>query len=203
MIKIFSFFVLCIALVGCSTTTYEFTSIAADQSITSPKEDQAQIVFLRPTKGVMGVFNSIIFDISNGADEIIGVAPANSRFAHDFAPGSHRLFSTNGLQGHIMDMTVEAGQRYYVVVRPIYGNGFQLRPLKPNADGEFKLDMKQVEDWIGKTQVTQKMPGTDQWYTDFKTNIDKVKADALEVWDEKDSEQRNLLTLEPSDAAPR
>jgi len=199
MLRIMMMLVLSLTVVGCATP-FVFNQPAAVNTIQGIDKDSAQVVFLRPSKGVMGAFAAIVFDITKENNEIIGVAPAESKFVINLTPGEHRLFATNGLQGHIMDMKVEAGKRYYVLVRPIYGNAFQLTPLKHNAALDLSQKSAEFPVWKSQTAMVEKAAGADQWYAKFKDNIEKVKASAIKVWDEKSAEQRAQLTLLPEDA---
>ena len=49
-----------------------------------------------------------------------------------------------------LDATVEAGHRYYVLARFIYGHGFQLRPLRPSAPAttEFSTANPKFKEWL-------------------------------------------------------
>jgi hypothetical protein len=192
---------LCLTIVvGCATgKQYTFKSDINETDVVELAKDQAQVIFLRPST-TMKIFHSVIFDVTSEDKTIIGASTAESKLVVNFEPGKHRLFATNGLQGHIMEMDVEAGQRYYVLVRPIWGNGFQLRPLKHNTDNEFGQNNEKFAQWLTTTPI-KKEPGVEEWYTDFKQSIDKIQRDAEAVWREKSAEQRVQLTLLPHDAA--
>lgn len=199
MLRVLLAVVFSIIIVGCAAP-FVFNQPAKSNSIPDVESGKAQVVFLRPSNGVMGAFAAIVFDVTKGGDEIIGVAPAESKFVVNLEPGTHRLFSTNGLQGHMMDMNVVSGKRYYVLVRPIYGNGFQLTPLKHDAT----LDLSQVSAefplWKSKTKMVETSEGANQWYVKFKDNISKAKEKAVAEWNEKNDSQRAQLTLTPEDA---
>ena len=186
-------------LSGC-ITTYQFVEPQTSYDVEGIKPNMAQIIFLRPSKGVMGAFNAVVFDITGEQRNLIGVAPAKSKFAIDIAPGDYKFLSANGLPAHVMDLSVESGKQYYVLVRPIYGNGFQLRPIKHGIGGEFDFKNPKFESWKTTTKVAVKAPGADEWYEKFASQIDKTQMKALEVWSEKDDAQRLLLTLLPEDA---
>lgn len=184
-------------LSGCAT--YQFFQVTDDLTIPDVVNDKAQIVFLRPSGGVMGALHAVIFDVTDEKQEILGVAPAKSKFVLNLVPGKHRLFSTNGLQGHIMEMDVLAGKRYFVLVRPIYGNGFQLRPLKPSASDEFGQNNTKFPSWVSETKVAMMADDIHQWYMKFEKNISKIKVKADKVWAEKTDIQRAKLTLASDD----
>lgn len=194
----------CLALVftGCAVKQYEFVNSKQDKvyEISEPSNDAAQIVFLRPSKGVMGAFNAVIIDVSNEQHNILGVSTAISKFVVEIAPGKHTLFSTHGFQGHIMEVNVEAGKRYYVLVRPIYGNGFQLRPIKHNISNEFGFNNPEFEQWVSDTSYVSMGEGAKEWYKDFYEGNQKILSKAKAVWSEKDIDQKYQLTLMPEDA---
>lgn len=98
-----------------------------------------------------------------------------------------------------MEMKVEAGKRYYVLVRPIYGNAFQLSPLKHDTR-DLSQNSPEFPQWKSQPAMVEKASGADQWYAKFKDNVEKVKAKAITVWDEKNATQRAELTLLPEDA---
>ena len=203
MFKKIVFSALMLLLTGCAIKQYEFNNPnqAKAAAIAEPNSETAQIVFLRPSRGVMGGFNSVIIDVSSDDHNILGVAPAISKFAVNMAPGKHTLFSTHGLQGHVMEMEVEAGKRYYVLVRPIYGNGFQLRPIKHDTDNEFGFNNPKFDKWVADTALVSLGTGAQQWYTDFNEKNQKILAKARKVWSEKNDEQKFQLTLLPEDSA--
>ncbi|MFL0804305.1 MAG: DUF2846 domain-containing protein [Agarilytica sp.] len=184
-------------LSGC--TTYDFYRVSDDQVIPGLVADKAQVIFLRPSGGVMGGLHAVIFDVTDEKQEIVGVAPAKSKFAMNLTPGKHRLLSTNGLQGHIMELNVLAGKRYFVLVRPIYGNGFQLRPLKPSADDEFGQNNAKFPSWVSETKMAVVADDIHQWHAKFAKNINKVQVRADKVWDEKNDSQRSQLSLSRDD----
>lgn len=186
-------------LLGCATT-YQFVEPQTSYELKNIEPGMAQVVFLRPSKGVMGAFQSVIFDITDGERKMLGVAPAKSKFAVDLEPGSYQFLSANGLPAHVMALNIEAEKRYYVVVRPIYGNGLQLRPVKRGIEGEFSFDNPEFKRWISATKVSVMASGADDWHTKFTDTIDKTQEKALKIWAEKDDSQRLLLTVMPSDA---
>lgn len=184
---------------GCAAPYQFVEKQEASYQITGVSPEEAQIVFLRPSKGVMGVFHSIVFNITNGERKMIGVAPARSKFAINVAPGRYKFMSANGLPAHVMEAEVEAGKRYYVIVRPIYGNGLQLRPIKRGIEGEFSYNNPSLEKWKNDTKVAVMAVGAEDWYTKFSAAIDKTEVKAQTVWAEKSDEQRRLLTIELAD----
>lgn len=201
MFKRISIVAVALLLFGCATgKQYIFTTPSPINDVSKPTDNMAQVVFLRPSKGVMGILSAFVLDVTDGENSVIGVTPAKSKFVVNMKPGEHRLFSTQGMQGHIMELNVEAGERYYVLVRPIYGNGFQLRPLKRITDNEFGQNNTKFKGWLSDTKLVGKGQGADEWYADSFKSINKIIAKAEKVWSEKSMEQKAQLTLIPSDS---
>lgn len=197
--KKFVFIAVLAGLVAGCVTPPPLSRPAPANTVARPQADMAQVVFLRPS-GVMGPVPAFVFEITDQGKTIIGVAQSESKFVVDMASGRHRLLSTNGMPGHIMEANLAAGKRYYVVIRPIYAHGFQLRPMKHDVEGEFSLENPELEVWKSKTAVVVTTPAADQWYESYRKTIDELEAKAVQVWNEKDDAQRAQLTLLPEDA---
>ncbi|WP_413664502.1 hypothetical protein [Microbulbifer sp. CNSA002] len=195
---VFVVLALIFGLAGC-VQQYVFNHESSSQIVEEPQSDKAQIIFLRPSAGVFAGFNALVFDITDDNDQIVGVASAKSKFLINVDPGTYTFMATEGIKGHVMQATVEPGQRYYIVVRPIYGQGFQLRPMKNNIDGEFSLESSELQLWLSKTLIVDKSSGADDWHASYEEKVQKVKEKAYEVWAEKSDDQRQLLTIDVKD----
>ncbi|WP_444912176.1 hypothetical protein [Microbulbifer sp. PAAF003] len=195
---VFVVLALIFGLAGC-VQQYVFNHESSSQIVEEPQSDKAQIIFLRPSAGVFAGLNALVFDITDDNDQIVGVASARSKFLINVDPGTYTFMATEGIKGHVMQATVEPGQRYYIVVRPIYGQGFQLRPMKNNIDGEFSLESSELQLWLSKTLIVDKSSGADDWHASYEEKVQKVKEKAYEVWAEKSDDQRQLLTIDVKD----
>ena len=121
-------------------------------------------------------------------------------------PGKHRLMSTNMLtKVHFLDATVEAGKRYYVLLRFVYNDGFQLRPIRPTATSDFNMVGADWAEWTANTpRFVEKGPASDEHFAKEKVNkrLNKLYAKATEAWNKRTDAERAELTLTPADAAP-
>src|SRR3954470_17955496 len=125
---------------------------AASQVIPAPPADKAQIVFLEPVNKIQGFFPVAIFELDGDARTLLAVTGSMTRTVLNFEPGPHRLMSTNLLtKVHFLDATVEAGKRYYVLVRFLYNEGFQLRPIRTTAVSDFNMVGADWKEWIANT----------------------------------------------------
>ena len=120
-------------------------------------------------------------------------------------PGKHRLASFQVLTNmHFLDVDVEAGKRYYVLVRFIYGVGFQLRPIRLSGTSDYRMDGPDYPKWQSTTRYVEKAPGGDDYFAIPKLvkRGDKAYAKAVIEWQKKTDVERAELTLTPADAAP-
>jgi hypothetical protein len=172
------------------------------QSLSPPPADKAQIVFLKPMGGPWGSFSAGIFSL-NGADrELLGVMGGNSKLVVEVSPGQHRFMSEMYSVAHLLDANVEAGKRYYVVVRFIYGNAFQLRPVRRTGPSDFNATAPDFPHWVSDTKISEPKASEMSSFARKKQKIDKAQARAQQVWDGKSAEQRAELTLTPDDSLP-
>jgi hypothetical protein len=111
---------------------------------------------------------------------------------------SHSLFFIP----HFLDVNVEAGKRYYVLVRFIYSNGFQLRPLRPSGPSDYTVKNEKFPSWISETSFVDKTPESDAFFEKHKEAVAKSQADGWMAWLEKTPVERAELTLNPQDAIP-
>ena len=194
---VFSF----VALSGC-VSSLDLTKVANNQAIPDPLSDKAQIVFLRPSGGNYGAFSAVVFDITGTKPEIIGAAPSWSKFIANMSPGKRRLLATlQGGQGHVMEVNVDSGRRYFVLVRTIWGQGFQLRPLRQNSENDYSQSNPDFPGWLSKTELVQ-MTSKEvrEWETKSEKLIVETLSKAEEVWEKKSDSQHAQLTLSNTDS---
>jgi hypothetical protein len=179
---------------------------APSQVLEPPPMDKAQIVFLEPVNKVQGYFPVGIYELKGDQRTLLAVTGAQTRSVLLVEPGQHRFMSTNVLtKVHFLDATVEAGKRYYVLVRFIYNEGFQLRPIRPEGNSDFSMKGADWPLWNTETpRNVVKAPLGDEQFGKEKVvkRIDKAYAKAVEAWGKKTEAERAELTLTAADAAP-
>jgi hypothetical protein len=102
-----------------------------------------------------------------------------------------------------MEANVEAGKRYYVLLRFIYGQGMQLRPLRTSGTSVYSVNSPDFPQWQAiTTRYVEKTPAADEAFAKDKPNefLDKAQAKALENWAAHTDAERAELTLNPGDA---
>jgi hypothetical protein len=173
--------------------------------LATPPADKAQIVFLDPSNGIANAFPPAVYDVGASPRTFIAKLGAHVNAATLVAPGHHLFMVRTGVVTQFMEATVEAGHRYYVLARFVYGRGFQLRPLHPAAaarTSEYSTANPKFKAWVTDAtwpSHTDEMPaGTDA--AQFGARLDEHQATGLSEWSSKTAEQKAELTLTPADA---
>jgi hypothetical protein len=194
--------VIALALGGCASEPVAPHFLETPvQTLPAPLPDQAQIVFLEPINSIQGMFPVGLFEMNGDARTHLATTGSHTKVALNFAPGHHLLMAAQpGIRAHFLDVNVEAGKRYYVLLRFVYGNGFQLRPLRKDASSDYSVVSKDFATWVADTRFVQKTAESDAYFAKYKTMLDKTQAEGWAVWQKKTAEQRAELTLTPADA---
>jgi hypothetical protein len=168
-------------------------------SIPAPPTDHAQIIFLEPINKIQGMFPVGIFEIEGDQRKLLNVSSWRSKSVINLAPGKHMLMSAHG--GHYMEANVEAGKRYYVLLRFIYANGLQLRPLRATGTSEYRVNGPDFPKWMKATnRFVQKSPDAEAYFETYKAGVDQAQTKGLENWQAKSAEEAAELTLNLDDA---
>jgi hypothetical protein len=184
----------------------QFVIDSASQVLQPPPADQAQIVLLEPINKVQGFFPVGVWSLNGDQRTLLTVTSFQTKSVLLLPPGKHRLMSTNMLtKVHFLDATVEAGKRYYVLLRFVYNEGFQLRPIRTTATSDFNMVGADWKEWQTNTpRIVEKGPASDEHFAKEKVNkrLNKLYAKATEAWNKRTDAERAELTLTPADAAP-
>lgn len=171
------------------------------QELAAPPADKAQVVFLEPINSIQGLFPVGLFEVVGDSRVHLATTGAHSKVALEFTPGHHVLMANHsGMIAHFLEMDVEAGKRYYVLVRFVYGRGFQLRPLRPTGPSDYSVANEDFREWVAETRFVQKTPESEAYFEAQKANVDKTQAKGWADWQKKSPAERAELTLNPSDA---
>ncbi|MFC4160789.1 hypothetical protein [Chitinimonas lacunae] len=194
--------VLAAVLSGCAMP--KFHSVAPVQTLPAPAADRAQIVFINPGQAIHDGLPTTLYEIKAGQREFLGVSAAKTRLVHEVAPGRHRFMSQGMLApAHFLDAEVEAGKRYYVLLRFVYGNGRQLRPLRNQGDSDYNFNNPKFEVWKRESVVVLRNADADNFYRANEGAIAKAQAAGEAIWNGKNAEQKAQLTLNREDSTER
>lgn len=175
---------------------------SADQTLPAPPADAAQIVFLEPINSIQGLFPVGIFEVESDKRTLLATTGAHSKTVVNLAPGKHVLMANHsGMIAHFLEANVEAGKRYYVLLRFIYAHGFQMRPLRLTGPSDYAITNKDFPKWLSTTSFVDKTAESDAFFETNKERVDKSQAKGWADWLAKTPEERMELTLNPQDAS--
>lgn len=167
--------------------------------LAAPPADQAQLVFVEPINKIQGLFPVPLFELVDEKRTLLGVSWYKGKTVVLLPPGKHLLYAG---PNHIMEANVEAGKRYYVLLRFIYANGFQMRPLRTSGSSEYSITSPNFPKWMKETRWVEKTPEADVMFADPKTSeyLDTAMRTAIVNWQAKSAAEAAELTLTPADA---
>jgi len=191
---------LLLVLAACVAQPPQFFTVAPDQTLPPPPAGQAQIVFLHLGGGFIAMLGHV-YELNGEQRQYIGTLGAKTKLVHNAAPGQHLFMSNSAGFGHILEADVEAGKRYYVLLRYVHGRGQQLRPIR-NAGGnpEFTAGNPQFRQWLAESQLINRTAEAEAWQSQYKSFNDDAYARGWKEWQEKRPDQRAELTLNREDS---
>ena len=170
-----------------------------DYVLAAPPADQAQIVFVEPINKIQGMFPIAIFDVTDDRHSLLAVSWWKAKTVALLPPGKHLLYAS---PNHIMEANVEAGKRYYVLLRFIYANGMQLRPIRTSGDSPYRTTSPDFAKWLKDARWVEKTAEADLVLAEATYDRDKDTGlqTAMNNWQAKSSAEAAELTLNPNDA---
>jgi len=176
---------------------------AKNQTLAPPPADKAQIVFLEPINAIQGMFPVGVYEVHGSERTLLAQLASHTKSVQLVTPGHHVFASNPGGVAHIMEADVAAGKRYYVLMRFIYAQGMQLRPIRPTGPSDFSVANKDFAEWVSITRFVDKTAAADEHEKKFDTYLVKAQAEAQADWLKKTPAQRAELTLNVGDAIDR
>lgn len=189
-----------LVLSGCGTPPTPMYDVAPAMVLSAPPADMAQVIFVAPKNITAGISGTTIHDVGPNGRTMLAVLGSQQQSIQLVKPGHHVFMSNLLKNSHIMEANVEAGKRYYVVLRMIYASGYQLRPARVNGPIEFSPTGPKFASWMAGAPYIEKKRDTAEWSALNKNHLDEQYATAWGVWQKKSPEQRAELTLNPEDA---
>lgn len=198
-LKNFLFVVITLALTAC-VTPIVLHKASAVQELPAITPGKAQIVFMRPSNTIIsGAFAGFLYDVKDGNDQLISPIMGGSKVIYEVDPGQHVFMSNGVVIAHFMDANVEAGKRYYVLVRYVHAYGLQLRPIRIDGTTEYNTALKDFPSWLKGTQRVESSEAVTGFLTQYKAGYEETRAKGFKEWQEKSPTQRAELTLNASD----
>jgi hypothetical protein len=197
----------CLAFLGlaaCAEPPPPFFSATPDQTVPAPRADKAQVVFLNPANAISGAFLAQLYEIKGDNREFLGALGPKTKMVVDVDAGKHLFMLNQAGLGQFVEANVDAGRRYYVMTRFVYGRGLQLRPVRPmGGDPEFTISNPRFSDWLTESQLVARTADADAFVAKYKERIDEAQQRGWTEWQAKRSDQRAELTLNNEDFVDR
>lgn len=191
-------------LVAACASPPPFFSAAPDQTVPAPRADKAQIVFLNPSNAISGAFLAQIYEVKGDSKDFLGALGPKTKMQVNVDPGKHLFMLNQAGLGQFVEANVDAGRRYYVMTRFVYGRGLQLRPVRPaGGDPEFTVGNPRFAEWLSESQLVTKTADADAFVEKYKTQIDEAQQRGWTEWQAKRPDQRAELTLNREDSLDR
>jgi hypothetical protein len=160
--------------------------------------DRAQIVFIKPS-GTMPGHPVGILQVDGDKRELLAVLARGNYAVATVPAGQHRFMAHVGVT-HFLDANVQAGERYVVLVRFIYGNGYQLRPIRVGGPSDYSTSNPKIAGWLTEVKPADPRHPKVRWYGLNDAKLTKHQARGQTTWDRKTDAERAQLTLNPEDA---
>ena len=161
---------------------------AIDQTVA---ENEAAIIFLRPTTYGDAIQAPIVKVEENNAISLVGISSAWTKILHRTTPGEH-TYVVGGESGSKLAATLEKGKYYYVLVDPrigIFKARFALVPLTEQdlLKKTFRKDFHKCE-WV------EPAASAHAWFLDNTPSLREKASTAEKKFTEAKPEDRMIIT---------
>ncbi|MEO5688914.1 MAG: hypothetical protein ABIR54_16275 [Burkholderiaceae bacterium] len=191
------------ALAGCATPPPApalFVESAAGYHL--PPRDMAQIVFFAPGDLPAANDANALFELDGDRRMLIAALAGHGEALVDVQPG-HHVFMACGREAFLLEANVEAGARYYVLMRAVGRQGLQPLPMRMTEDAEISNRNPASGQWLIDTGLVDLTPAAGVWFTTRSARIAAAQSAAQAAWQRKSAAGRAALTLQPEDAVLR
>jgi hypothetical protein len=154
-----------------------------------PEDDEAVIVFLRPSKLGDGM-EAFVFECWDGEpSQLVGFVGAHEKVVYRTTPGEH-LFMVVGEAADFMHAHLEAGKVYYVLATIRMGAARARFSLHPVHAGE----RHRLGGWLRETSWAENTPAAGQWAEQNADDIEEKRSRYYAAWWRKQPHERPVLT---------
>ncbi|WGL15265.1 hypothetical protein PVT68_10830 [Microbulbifer bruguierae] len=173
---------------------------SADQTLTAPDPNKAQVVFMR-SSFVGSAINASLFEVTGEGNEFIGIMANGTKISHEVEPGEH-TFMVVSEAADFMRADLQAGKTYYAMVTPRMGAWkarFSFQPLSKDGEDEFSTSSPKFGDWVAGTKLVENTPQSLQWAENNAASVSKKKEAYYTKWQAKDADEQARQSLKASD----
>jgi hypothetical protein len=191
-----------VALGGCATPPPVPLFVVSTAGYHPPPRDMAQIVFLAPAPLPAVNDANALFELDGDRRTLVAALAAHGGTLQEVKPG-HHVFMAYGREAYLLEADVEAGARYYVLLRAVGSDGLRPLPVRMTEDAEVTNRSPESGQWLFDTELMDMTPAARAWFATKSARIDAAQAAAQLAWQRLSATQRAALTLQPADAVLR
>lgn len=186
---------------GCATHSGAMSE--TDEPLAAPADDEAKIVFMRPSSQGAGV-RSHVFDTTSEDTVYLGTVPVGGQLTTTVDPGTH-YFMVTSEAADFMRANVDGSETYYAIVRPRWGFSvrFSLVPVNTDPDARFYLGSDEFAAWRDEMQTVRLTPEAEEEAAARMDRTNDLRERYWERWQEKPDADKAKVTLQPTDAVSR
>jgi hypothetical protein len=111
-----------------------------------------------------------------------------NKVVYDVAPGQRLFMSNNGVMAHFLKADLQAGKRYYVLVRPI-----------PDGTTDYNTSVREFPVWLAGTTRVEASDSAAATINRAQSGFDKTKAAGWAEFQAKSASQLSELTMTQAD----
>ncbi|MFV8782807.1 hypothetical protein ACNKU7_10335 [Microbulbifer sp. SA54] len=199
MFRCFKFlFVFCaVSLAACAGNPMV---TSANQTLSAPAPEKAQIVFMRSSM-LGSAINASLFEVTDSGNAFIGIMANGTKISHEVEPGEH-TFMVVSEAADFMRANLEAGKTYYAMVTPRMGAWkarFSFQPIRTGDEGKFSTESEEFPGWVAGTKLVENSAQSLLWAENQATSVNKKKEAYYTKWQAKDQEEIARQTLNATD----
>lgn len=188
-IKLALVFTIVVLLFGCSTSSKYMRDVADPGISYMPRNDEALVVFMRPSIGHL-TNQAVIFDVTSAQNKLVGIVSAQKKLAYRTKPGKY-LFMIMGENADFMRAVLEAGKTYYARVDPRMGfSHFSLGAIHRNIDSSKLSSWQNRCVWVETTEATY------EWAEKNASSIQNKRDAYIGKWNKKPDDRKPTLSPE-------
>lgn len=178
---------------GCAGSVVNMRELPPSQASYLPGENEAIVVFMRPS-GIGYGIQSSVFELIAEEPKLVGIVAAKKKLAYRATPGEH-LFMVIGENADFMSAVLESGKTYYALIIPrtgLWKARFSLEPVpaKDLTSPDFTTSLVDCN-WVETVQASE------EWAQTHMASILSKKMHWLPGW--KARPQNERPTLHPED----
>lgn len=181
-------------LAGCAGTIKNMKEVAEEMTTVKPKQDEAVVVFMRPSSLGFAIQSSI-FEIKNDSPTLIGIVAAKTKVVHRVPAGKH-LYMVIGESADFMTADLAPNKTYYSYISPRMGMWKARFILEPKRATD--LDTEEFKSDYNECRLVETTAESHTWMADNLNSIQSKRIEYYKDWQMQPTEERPYLRIDDS-----